>query len=85
MVKIIEKKDEITGKKELVIDKRTLPKKIPANFKNLNYARNLPPECNGCPYRPQELGGNGICPKFKADSLCVIRKDIAKNSRSNRW
>jgi hypothetical protein len=78
MVKIIEKKDEITGKKELVIDKRTLPKKIPANFKNLNYARNLPPECNGCPYRPQELGGNGICPKFKADSLCVIRKDIAK-------
>jgi len=27
MVKLIEKKDDITGKKELVIDKRTLPKK----------------------------------------------------------
>ena len=78
MVKLIEKKDEITGEKELVIDKRTLPKKVPANVKSLNYARNLPPECNGCQFRPQELGGNGICPKFEADSLCVIRKDIAK-------
>ena len=33
MVKLIEKKDEITGEKELVIDKRTLPKKVPANVK----------------------------------------------------
>lgn len=78
MVKLIEKRDDITGEKELVIDKRTLPKKVPANIKNLNYARDLPPECNGCKFRPEDDGGNGLCPKYKADSVCIIRKDIAK-------
>jgi len=78
MVKLIEKKDMITGEKELVIDKRTLPKKVPSNVKNLNYARNLPPECNTCQFRPQEEGGNGICTKYEKDALCIIRKDIAK-------
>jgi len=78
MVDLIKKEDLKTGTKELVIDKRTLPHKVPSNVKNLNYARNLPPECNGCPFRPQEDGGNGICPKYKKDSVCVIRKDIAK-------
>ena len=66
MVELIEKKDEKTGIKELVIDKRTLPHK-PTNFKALKYARNLPPECNGCPFRPEADGGNGICPKYKND------------------
>jgi len=78
MVKLIEKRDDKTGKVELKIDKRTLPKKIPHNVKDLNYARDLPPECNTCPFRPIEEGGNGLCPKYKKDSLCVIRKDIAK-------
>jgi len=78
MVELIEKKDLKTGVKELVIDKRTLPKKIPSNVKDLNYARNLPPECNGCPFRPQEVGGNSICTVYEKDALCIIRKDIAK-------
>ena len=42
MVKLIEKKDDITGEKELVIDKRTPPKKVTANVKNLNYDTNIP-------------------------------------------
>lgn len=77
-IKFIEKLDEKTGGKELVIDKRTLPKKVPHNIKSLNFARNLPPECNICPFRPQEVGGNGICDKYEKDALCIIRKDIAK-------
>ena len=77
-IKFIEKKDKITGDVELRIDKRTLPKKSPHNVKDLNYARNLPPECNGCPFRPVAKGGNDICIEYKEDSLCVIRKDIAK-------
>lgn len=78
MVKLLEKRDDTTGKVELKIDKRTLPKKKPHNVKDLNYARNLPPECNGCPFRPIDVGGNDICTVYKKDSLCVIRKDIAK-------
>jgi len=78
MVKLIKKKDLKTGIVNLEIDKRTLPQKKPKNVKDLNYARNLPPECNGCPFRPIEEGGNGICTEYKKDSLCVIRKDIAK-------
>tara|TARA_R110002126_G_scaffold111701_5_gene249611 strand:+ start:361 stop:888 length:528 start_codon:yes stop_codon:yes gene_type:complete len=77
-IKFIEKMDNITGEKELVIDKRTLPHKKPTNYKGLKYARNLPPECNGCPFRPQEEGGNGICTKYEKDALCVIRSDISK-------
>lgn len=72
-------KDKKTGDKSLVIDKRTLPKTDnPPNVKDLRYSRVLPPECNMCPYRSEEAGGNGICSKYKKDSLCVIRKDIAK-------
>ena len=68
-----------TGEKTLKIDKRTLPKtKNPPNVKTLRYSRVLPPECNQCPYRSQEEGGNGICTKYKKDSVCVIRKDFAK-------
>ena len=78
MVELLEKRDEKTGEVELVIDKRTLPHKKPTNVKDLNYARNLPPECNGCPFRPQEEGGNGICTVYEKDALCIIRKDIAK-------
>lgn len=78
MVKVIEKKDNVTGEITLDIDKRTLPHKKPTNVKGLKYARNLPPECNGCPFRPQEEGGNGVCTEYKKDSLCLIRKDIAK-------
>ncbi len=78
MVKLIEKKDEKTGEKELVIDKRTLPHDKPRNVKSLKYARNLPPECNKCPFRPQEEGGNGICTEYEKDALCSIRNDIAK-------
>ncbi len=77
MVRTFQKKDERTGIINLEIDKRTLPKKKPHNVKDLNFARNLPPECNGCPFRPIEKGGNGICTEYKEDSLCVIRKDIA--------
>jgi hypothetical protein len=68
-----------TGEKTLEIDKRTLPKTIdPPNVKHLRYSRILPPECNMCPYRPQEEGGNGICTKYAKDSVCVIRADFAK-------
>jgi len=77
-IKFLEKKDDKTGEKELVIDKRTLPHKKPTNYKGLKYARDLPPECNGCPFRPQEDGGNGVCTEYQKDALCVIRKDIAK-------
>ena len=77
-IKFIEKKDDITGEKELVIDKRTLPKSFPPNVKDLKYARNLPAECNVCPYRSMESGGNGICNKYEENATCIIRKDIAK-------
>ena len=77
MVEFKTKVDLKTGEKELVIDKRTLPHK-PTNHKGLKYARNLPPECNSCPFRPESEGGDGICTKYKKDSLCIIRNDIAK-------
>lgn len=77
MVEFKTKVDLKTGEKELVIDKRTLPHK-PTNHKGLKYARNLPPECNTCPFRPESEGGDGICTKYKKDSLCIIRNDIAK-------
>lgn len=70
--------DQKTGSKSLELDKRKLPHyKAPTNVKTLRYSRILPPECNQCPYRPQEEGGNGICKKYKKDSVCVIRKDFA--------
>lgn len=72
-------KNKVSGDKSLVLDKRTLPKtKNPPNVKTLRYSRMLPPECNMCPYRPEEVGGNSICSKYKKDSVCVIRKDFAK-------
>ncbi len=77
MVEFKTKVDLKTGEKELVIDKRTLPHKA-TNHKGLKYARNLPPECNSCPFRPESEGGDGICTKYKKDSLCIIRNDIAK-------
>jgi len=68
-----------TGEKSLVVDKRTLPKtKNPPNVKTLRYSRVLPPECDMCPYRSEEEGGNGICKKYEKGSVCVIRKDFAK-------
>ena len=67
------------GTKTLSIDKRTESKvKNPPNIKSLKFARNLPVECNGCPYASEEQGGNGKCPKYEQDAMCVIRKDIAK-------
>lgn len=79
MVKLVERKDKKTGEVTLAVDKRTLPKtNNPPNLKDLRYARNLPAECNNCPYRSQEEGGNGICKKYEKDALCVIRKDISK-------
>lgn len=77
-IKFIEKKDKKTGEKELVIDKRTLPKSFPPNVKDLKYARNLPAECNNCPYKPEVEGGNGICKKYEKGATCIIRNDIAK-------
>ena len=78
MVELKERKVE--GKLiELVIDKRTLPNKDnKRRSKSLKYARNLPAQCNVCPYRSVEDGGNGVCPKYERDSVCVIRKDIEK-------
>ena len=79
MVEFVEKKDEKTGKKELVIDKRTESKlDKPPHVKHLRYSRHLPVSCNNCPFRPQEEGGNGICDKYVADGVCVIRADIRK-------
>lgn len=74
------KERKVEGKEvELVIDKRTLPNKNnKRRSKSLKYARNLPAKCNVCPYRSVDTGGNGICPKYKIDSVCTIRKDIAK-------
>lgn len=65
--------------KELVVDKRTLDKrKNPPYVKHLKFARNLPIQCNDCPYRAKEDGGNGICIKYEKDSICTIRSDISK-------
>lgn len=64
----------------LEIDKRTLPKKIPNNFKHLRYSKKLPLECNLCPYRSRDVGGNGICTVYKQDGLCIIRGDIRKQT-----
>jgi len=74
------KERKVEGKPvELVIDKRTLPNpKNTRRTKSLKYARNLPSHCNECPYRSTDVGGNGVCEKYEADSVCVIRKDIAK-------
>ncbi len=74
------KERKVEGKPvELVIDKRTVPNKNnKRRSKSLKYARNLPAKCDVCPYRSVEDGGNGICPKYKRESVCTIRKDIAK-------
>jgi len=74
------KERKVEGKPiELVIDKRSLPNvKNTRRAKSLKYARNLPAQCNVCPYRSIEDGGNGICDKYERDSVCVIRKDIEK-------
>lgn len=78
MVKLIKRKVE--GKPvELVIDKRTVSNKNnKRRAKSLKYARNLPAHCNECPFRPDNIGGNGVCDKYKIDSVCVVRKDISK-------
>lgn len=74
------KERKVEGKPvELVIDGRSLPN--PKNIrrtKSLKYARNLPSHCNECPFKPTEEGGNGACEKYKVDSVCIVRKDIAK-------
>lgn len=69
----------LDGHKELRIDKRTLSKVTnPPNVKDLTYSRKLPVKCDECPYRPKSVRGNGICTKYEAGSLCIIRKDIRK-------
>ena len=45
--------------------------------KSLKYAK-LPARCNDCIYRSIDDGGNGKCPKYEKDSVCLIRKDIQK-------
>jgi len=78
MVKLVVKKKEGETKK-LVVDKRSLDKKKdPPRVKHLKFARNLPIMCNDCPYRAKEDAGNGICVKYKKDSVCTIRTDISK-------
>lgn len=74
------KERKVEGKPvELVIDNRTIDNvKNPRRAKSLKYARNLPVKCNACPYRAEDDGGNGICDEYERDSVCVIRKDIAK-------
>lgn len=74
-------KDEKTGIKTLEIDKRTISKvNKPPHVKTLRYSRILPPECNMCPYRPEEAGGSSEfdCTKYKKDATCIIRADFAK-------
>lgn len=69
----------LDGHKELRVDKRTLSKvDNPPNVKDLTYSRKLPVNCDTCPYRSKATKGNGICTKYQAGSLCVIRKDIRK-------
>lgn len=65
---------------ELAIDKRTLPHDIPRNFIHLRYSRKLPVECDTCPHRSKDQGGNGICTVYKQGSLCTIRADIRKQT-----
>jgi len=74
------KECKVEGKPvELIIDKRTVNNtKNTRRAKSLKYARNLPANCNSCPYRGVDDGGNGICEKYERDSVCVIRKDIEK-------
>ena len=45
--------------------------------KSLKYAK-LPARCNDCIYRSIDDGGNGKCPKYEKDSVCLIRKDIQR-------
>lgn len=74
------KERKVEGKPvELIIDNRTIPNvKNTRRAKSLKYARNLPAQCNSCPYRSIEDGGNGICEKYERDSVCTIRPDISK-------
>lgn len=65
---------------EIAVDKRTLPHKVPTYFKHLRFSKKLPVNCNDCPHRPKDMGGNGICTVFKADSLCIIRSDIRRQT-----
>lgn len=78
MVELVKRKVE--GKPtEITIDERTIEnKKNKRNVKSLKYARNLPVQCNICPYRAENDGGNGFCSKYERDAICVIRKDISK-------
>lgn len=79
MVELREVKDQKTGDTSLEVDKRTLPKvNNPPRVKHLRYSRHLPVNCDSCPFRPQEEGGNGICDKYVKKGVCVIRADIRK-------
>ena len=74
-------KDEKTGIKTLETDKRTISKvNNPPNVKTLRYSRVLPPECNQCPYRPEEAGGTSdfTCEKYEEDATCIIRADFGR-------
>ena len=42
------------------------------HFKNAS----LPAHCNDCIYKSIEEGGNGKCPKYEKDSVCIIREEF---------
>lgn len=64
----------VTSEGSVEVDKRKTVSKYNAS-KHLRYA-NPPVECNNCPYRSEDTGGNGKCPKYIKDSVCVIRNDL---------
>ena len=71
---IVIKKD---GKKPIV-KRDGRKKKISNRAKHLKYMRIKPLVCNDCPYSAVEAGGNGVCTKYKADSICTVRPNLEK-------
>lgn len=76
----MEKKDDIfkikpIGNKNIVVEdkrKTVSPFNSAKHFKDAN----LPAYCNQCAYRSVDEGGNGKCPKYEKDSVCIIREDF---------
>ena len=66
--------EKIEGKLITSEDKR----KSVSPYNSLKHFKNasLPAHCNDCIYKSIEKGGNGKCPKYEEDSVCIIREEF---------
>ncbi|MBC8548713.1 MAG: hypothetical protein H8D23_03590 [Candidatus Brocadiales bacterium] len=65
---------KVEGKIKVSEDKR----KTVSPYNSLKHFKNasLPANCNDCIYKSIDDGGNGKCPKYEKDSVCMIREEF---------